>query len=122
MAMLRYNALLNPRPRDGGMELLLQRRFSPEKEKPLVPARQMCSCSNLCFFFLSVIGSSSIIAYAIFQNAVRSPEVRSEPPFLSRSRGVGTLQMGHARSKDPCGSGTLRGATAGLGLMWLKLV
>ncbi|KFZ62471.1 Transmembrane protein 116, partial [Antrostomus carolinensis] len=26
--------------------------------------------------FLSVIGSSSIIAYAIFQNAVRSPEVR----------------------------------------------
>lgn len=53
----------------------------------------------LCF--LSVIGSSSIIAYAIFQNAVRSPEVRSEPPFLSLSRGVGTLQMGHACSKDP---------------------
>ncbi|NXC89778.1 TM116 protein, partial [Cercotrichas coryphoeus] len=27
-------------------------------------------------FFLSVVGSSSIIAYAVFQNAVRSPEVR----------------------------------------------
>lgn len=39
----------------------------------------------LCF--LSVIGSSSIIAYAVFQNAVRSPEVRSE--FLSPSLSCG---------------------------------
>lgn len=116
MAMLRYNALLNPRPRrcrDG--VTIATTVFSREREIASPSEADMLLFQPvLCF--LSVIGSSSIIAYAIFQNAVRSPEVRSEPPLPSLRRGVGTLQMGRACSKDPRGSGTLLGATAGLGL------
>lgn len=85
MAMLRYDTL--------PMELLSRRLFFPEKQ---TKKRELASPSEadallfqpvLCF--LSVVGSSSIIAYAVFQNAVRSPEVRSDLPSPSLSRGVG---------------------------------
>lgn len=120
MAMLRYNALRNPSSRDGVP--IATTLFSGKKREIAYPSEADALLFQPVLCFLSVIGSSSIIAYAIFQNAVRSPEVRSEPPFLSLSRGASTLQAGHARSKDPPGSGTLLGATADLRLMWLNLV
>nr|XP_009491623.1 PREDICTED: transmembrane protein 116 [Pelecanus crispus] len=71
MAMLRYNALLNPRRRDG---VTIATTIFPGKREIAYPSEaDVLFQPVLCF--LSVIGSSSIIAYAIFQNAVRSPEV-----------------------------------------------
>lgn len=79
MAMLRYKALLTPRP---WHRIPLATTIFSGETKSFAPAVLLFQ-PLLCF--LSIVGSSSIIAYAVFQNTVRSPEVRSEPPSPSSS-------------------------------------
>uniref|UniRef100_A0A672U7F0 Transmembrane protein 116 n=1 Tax=Strigops habroptila TaxID=2489341 RepID=A0A672U7F0_STRHB len=73
MAMLRYNA---PKLTSMGCRDEVPAVNDREKGGISYPSEADVLLFQPVLCFSSVIGSSSIIAYAIFQNAVRSPEVR----------------------------------------------